>query len=245
MKPPRIPIGRAMVWIAVIGLNVGLFRACWRFDPDVPLMMLLISLAIQIAAWRLIRGPARSRPFWIGFLLLGSVCPATLLWFVVVIGTLGPAPSRSPIVQYMEFSVNLLIEWERPWATPHQDNLFYTVPSVAVIGFLPQLLPALLGGVLGRGVVSPWVRGVRAEVTADRARRPALVRDPVRAEILGRLASLSELTPDIPFGQLVAKLSNPAVGPTAEAIWDMKDDQLLDAIRQHSAGLTKRLSSVC
>jgi hypothetical protein len=238
MKPPRILIGRAMGWIAVIGLNIGLFRASWRVAPDVAIMLTLISLTLQVGAWRLVRGSARSRPFWIGFLLLGSACPATLLWFVFVIGTSGSDPPRSPIVQYMEFSLNLLVEWERPWMTPHQDNLFYTVPSFAVIGFLPQLLPALLGGVLGRGVVGPWVRGVRAEATADPARSPAPVRDPVREEILGQLASLSELTPDVPFGQLIANLSN----PPAEAVWEMKDEQLLDAIRQHAADLAKRLS---
>ena len=48
-----------------------------------------------------------------------------------------------------------------------------------------------------------------------------------RQEILQLLEQLSELTPDVRFGQLIANLSYLAVGPTNEAIWDMEDEQLL------------------
>ena len=61
-----------------------------------------------------------------------------------------------------------------------------------------------------------------------------------RQEILQLLQRLSELTPDVRFGQLIANLSYLAVGPTNEAIWDMEDDQLVAAIRQHIADLSER-----
>ncbi len=64
--------------------------------------------------------------------------------------------------------------------------------------------------------------------------------DPVREEILRLLPRLNELTPDVRFGQLVANLSYLAVGPTAEAVWDMEDEQLLEAIRQHIADFSER-----
>jgi DNA-binding transcriptional ArsR family regulator len=64
--------------------------------------------------------------------------------------------------------------------------------------------------------------------------------NPTREEILRLLPRLSELTPDVRFGQLVANLSYLAVGPTAEAVWDMEDEQLLEAIRQHIADLSER-----
>jgi len=67
---------------------------------------------------------------------------------------------------------------------------------------------------------------------------------PDRKEILRLLEQLSELTPDVRFGQLIANLSYLAVGPTNEAIWDMEDEQLLDAIRQHIADLSQRRSGV-
>src|SRR5207248_4782595 len=40
--------------------------------------------------------------------------------------------------------------------------------------------------------------------------------------------------------QLVTNLSYLAVGPTNKAIWDMEDEQLLAAIRQHIADLSQR-----
>ena len=68
--------------------------------------------------------------------------------------------------------------------------------------------------------------------------------EPTRREILHELERLSELTPDVRFGQLIANLSYLAVGPTNEAIWDMEDEPLLAAIRQHTADLSRRQESV-
>jgi hypothetical protein len=67
---------------------------------------------------------------------------------------------------------------------------------------------------------------------------------PSRQEILRLLVRLSELTPDVRFGQLIANLSYHAVGPTAEAVWDMEDEQLLEAIRQHITDLSEHYSLV-
>jgi hypothetical protein len=67
---------------------------------------------------------------------------------------------------------------------------------------------------------------------------------PIRQEILKALVQLSELTPDLRFGQLIANLSYLAVGPTNEAIWDMEDRKLLGAIRQHIEDLSHREASV-
>ena len=59
-----------------------------------------------------------------------------------------------------------------------------------------------------------------------------------RQRILRLLERLSELTPDVRFGQLIANLSYLAVGPTNDAIWDMEDDQLETAICKHIADLS-------
>ena len=61
-----------------------------------------------------------------------------------------------------------------------------------------------------------------------------------RQEILRLLERLSELTPDVRFGQLIANLSYLAVGPTNEAIWDMEDEQLLAAVHKHIVTLSNR-----
>lgn len=63
---------------------------------------------------------------------------------------------------------------------------------------------------------------------------------PQRQEILNLLERVSDLTPDVRFGQLIANLSYLAIGPTNEAIWDMEDEQLADAIRKHIADLSER-----
>jgi hypothetical protein len=68
--------------------------------------------------------------------------------------------------------------------------------------------------------------------------------NPVRQEILRELERLSELAPDVRFGQLVANLTFLAAGPWEEALWDLEDDQLLGAIRQHVADLSSRQQSV-
>jgi hypothetical protein len=56
--------------------------------------------------------------------------------------------------------------------------------------------------------------------------------------ILAALSSLVEHTPGIRSGQLIANLSiiNLSIiarGPTPERVWDMEDDEWLDAIKSH------------
>ena len=68
--------------------------------------------------------------------------------------------------------------------------------------------------------------------------------NPVLQEILRELERLSELAPDVRFGQLVANLTFLAAGPWEEALWDLEDDQLLAAIHQHVSDLSSRQQSV-
>lgn len=67
---------------------------------------------------------------------------------------------------------------------------------------------------------------------------------PVRRNVLRLLEQVSELAPDVRFGQLLANLSYMAIGPTNEAIWDMEDEQLLEALRQHLEDLSKRQTNM-
>ena len=57
--------------------------------------------------------------------------------------------------------------------------------------------------------------------------------NPVRQEVLQTLAEISELAPEVRFGQLIANLSYLARGLSNESIWDMEDDELLAAARKH------------
>ena len=66
----------------------------------------------------------------------------------------------------------------------------------------------------------------------------------VRQEILRELERLSELTPEVRFGQLIANLAFLASGPWDQTLWNLEDDQLLQAIRQHLADLSKKQQGV-
>ena len=62
----------------------------------------------------------------------------------------------------------------------------------------------------------------------------------VRQDLLNVLAELSEHSPSVRFGQLVANLAYLAKGPTNEAIWDADDAELLAAARKHLSELCDR-----
>jgi len=65
-----------------------------------------------------------------------------------------------------------------------------------------------------------------------------------RQMILQRLEHVSELTPDVRFGQLIANLVFLASGPWDETLWDLEDEKFLKAIEQHLNDLAKRESTV-
>jgi len=62
----------------------------------------------------------------------------------------------------------------------------------------------------------------------------------LRQEPLRILGKLGEQTPDVRFGQLLANLSYMAKSFTAEAIWDVEDEELLEAARVHLEELSAR-----
>jgi hypothetical protein len=67
---------------------------------------------------------------------------------------------------------------------------------------------------------------------------------PLRQEILCQLERLSELTPEVRFGQLIANLAFLAAGPWDQTLWDLEDDQLLAAIGKYLADLSEKRQSV-
>ena len=55
----------------------------------------------------------------------------------------------------------------------------------------------------------------------------------LKQEILRALSELVEHCPEVRFGQLIVNLSCIARGPIPEAVWDMEDDELLAAAKNH------------
>jgi len=65
----------------------------------------------------------------------------------------------------------------------------------------------------------------------------------VRKEAIRVLAEIVEVAPEVRLGQIVANLSYMARGLTTESIWDMEDDELLDAAQKHLEQLRSRQHS--
>jgi len=68
--------------------------------------------------------------------------------------------------------------------------------------------------------------------------------DATRRQILERLLQLSELAPEIRFGQLIANLATMAEGPWDETLWNLEDEKLLAAASEFAAELDRRRASV-
>jgi hypothetical protein len=68
--------------------------------------------------------------------------------------------------------------------------------------------------------------------------------DATRRQVLERLWQLSELAPDMRFGQLIANLSTMAEGPWDETLWNLEDEKLLAAASQLAADMERRRASV-
>jgi hypothetical protein len=65
-----------------------------------------------------------------------------------------------------------------------------------------------------------------------------------RRDLLQVLGELSEQCPEVRLGQLIANLGTLAKGPTVEAIWDVEDEELLEAARRQLEVFRTRLSDV-
>lgn len=65
-----------------------------------------------------------------------------------------------------------------------------------------------------------------------------------KQDVLRALAELVTHCPDVRFGQLIANLACIARGPTAEAVWDMEDDELLAATTSHLRDYERRHAGI-
>lgn len=54
-----------------------------------------------------------------------------------------------------------------------------------------------------------------------------------RQEILDALQEMSRYYPDMRFGQMVSNIAFWAIGPKPESVWDVEDEQFLEALVKH------------
>ena len=68
--------------------------------------------------------------------------------------------------------------------------------------------------------------------------------DPERRELLSVLTELSEVRPEHRLGQMLANLVMLARGDAEGAIWNLEDDELLEAARKYLADVIARREPV-
>ena len=62
---------------------------------------------------------------------------------------------------------------------------------------------------------------------------PSYDMDPKRKELIQLLTELSEVYPNMRFGQLVINVAHWARGPTVEAAWDVTDEEMIQAAKKN------------
>ncbi len=176
MEIPRVSIGKLMVVVVLIALNLAAGRAVYSFGPWLLAGFVPTVLVLQFGVFRLIRNRGRARVFWAGFVAGGVLAVGSLAWSFlfrtsvniginvttgqkITITTPGfPAADRvwSAWVVYLTFVENCVE------SLPMAEDILGREDSATAIAFavvvvLPQLLIAVSGGLLA--LVVTWLAG--------------------------------------------------------------------------------------
>ena len=155
MSRKRASIGEAMFLVALACVDLALMRWFVARQSEVVLQGTLIVVAIQVGLWLAIRGPARARWFWVGFLVAASVWPVLLA--VISFDPESSIEGSWPFA-YLRWSMNLIDEPLNPLLAAYGNNIFVLGLALAVASFIPQAVMASFGGLLSHCVVRPVIR---------------------------------------------------------------------------------------
>ena len=157
MKRPRSSIAMLMGVVLIVAMNLTLGRSIYGFVPWRLAGIFLIGIVLQVGLFCLICNRGRSRPyaFWTGVELGSLLGMTTFLYARVPDSWVGSFwDSYATFIDdflMVHFGFSVLKR------APEDPVLLLTV---AVFGFLPQLLMAIVGGSLGHR--SPGRRGLGA-----------------------------------------------------------------------------------
>jgi hypothetical protein len=148
MRPLRFTIAQWMGFTAVLALNAALVRAF--VVQEMFCGVILIFIALQVGLWCLLQSGGTVRRFWLGFELFGVGATVAMIACEVF-----PESALSRLLMsYVGFATNLAFSHLfshlpvpiEDHFDQHQDQL------LAVVYFLPELVAALLGGMIARGL---------------------------------------------------------------------------------------------
>jgi hypothetical protein len=156
MRRPRFTIAQWMGLTAVLAVNAALVRAF--VVQEMFYGGILIFVALQLGLWCLLHSRGRVRRFWLGFEV--SAVAATLAMFACEV--FPNSPLAGLLMSYQDFATNLafshLPQSMADHLDEHQDQL------LAVVYFAPELVAALLGGMIAACLVSLGQARVRTVI---------------------------------------------------------------------------------
>jgi hypothetical protein len=164
VKLPRFSIAKLMVIVGILALNIAAARAFidWEWTG-----LFLIGFALQVGLLCLIRSRIGFRPFWWGFETFGLASVITPIFITLVSQTAGSEFLRL-MNMYVEFAFSLVSRLCTLIKNPVSQarlTLFLLQDMQLIIleiaFFLPQLLTAVVGGLIASLIVRRWGVAIR------------------------------------------------------------------------------------
>ena len=177
MRTPRLSIAGLMLGVVIVALNLAVGRYLFGYQSEILVGIALGAITLQVAIIQLIRRRGRDRAFWVGFLVLGSLVMASFIWAMCFSEILGFHPDgrggftliRTPGSLlytlwngYSRFVYERIIETYlidfRANEQFYRDSMMGRVLLTmirALAWFIPQLLIAVIGGVVARLIAGP------------------------------------------------------------------------------------------
>ena len=173
MRLPRMTTRRWMIVIGVAALNLAAAHLLFAYETGLVFGIALNGLLLQVALWRLTRNRGLKRAFYAGFIAAGILSGGHFIWMRT--DSLGLRPYVAPTTIQVAASPSLwsrileecaaLLEWPYEhsincptsprYSTARDEDV---VPWIVftLLAFLPQVLIASAGGLLGSFIL--WVR---------------------------------------------------------------------------------------
>jgi hypothetical protein len=138
-------LARLMTIVVVVAVNFATARALYIRDVELAAGLTLRAVASQFAVLQALRHRGRARSFWLGYLTIGLATMGTFSWGICV-------PDSRIFRLWLSY-------------TEHADGVLSMIPSAprffggggvdlarvvmaSIVWFLPQLLAAIMGGLL-------------------------------------------------------------------------------------------------
>lgn len=173
MRVTRFSVSRLMVLVGIIALNLAAARGLAASSEDLMVGVIPTVLVLQVALFCLIRTRGRRRAFWVGFLMAGLLAVLSLVGANQFSGSLALATDAvtggTRIVVYDAYFG--CKQMDAIW-TAYVDTVVQWFPNLpvyplvdAVVLLIPQMLAALIGGLLA------WLTKRGAELYRSNAER--------------------------------------------------------------------------